>query len=258
MKFNRGISVERISPLGFHYGEGVVGPNVEIRTLDSIRQSLLDPHCTGPDHVYAIAMDVGNLEDMPDLRERMLLFGVVTYASGRLGREPVRSQGHIHAVSSHCNSSTPEVYEIWEGKAYILMQETAQDNPGRCFAVHAEPGEIVIVPPGWAHATISADPGLPLVFGAWCIRDYAFEYTDVRRHGGLAFFPVLNEDGSITWQHNDCYMPVHLIEKKPNTYEALGLCSNVPIYMQYRNNHDAFHFVYDPACAQKIWLDFIP
>ena len=31
----------------------------------------------------------------------IIVFGAVTYASGKLGDEPVRSQGHVHRVSSH-------------------------------------------------------------------------------------------------------------------------------------------------------------
>ena len=40
----------------------------------------------------------------------------------------------------------------------------------------------VIVPPGWVHATISADPKQPLTFGAWCDRDYGFEQALKERH----------------------------------------------------------------------------
>jgi glucose-6-phosphate isomerase len=258
MEFYPGFPIESTSPPNFRYGEGVVGPAVEIRTLDSIRASLLDPRCDGPGQVYAIAMDVGMAEDLPDLRERMLLYGAVTYAKGRLGREPVRSQGHIHAVSACCGSSTPEVYEIWEGEACILMQESARDDPGRCFAVHAWPGEVVVVPPGWAHATISADPERPLAFGAWCVRDYAFDYGDVRTHGGLAFFPLLDETGGIRWQRNTRYTAGELIEKTPESYLSLGLRPSVPIYTQYRENRDAFLFVYKPQCACQVWRSFTP
>jgi hypothetical protein len=44
----------------------------------------------------------------------------------------------------------PEVYEIWDGTAYIYMQEHSADDPGRCYAVVAKPGDIVVVPPAWA------------------------------------------------------------------------------------------------------------
>lgn len=52
-----------------------------------------------------------------------------------------RSQpGHVHRISQHSGWSPPELYEIWQGKAIIYMQEYVDDDPGRCFAVLAEAG----------------------------------------------------------------------------------------------------------------------
>src|ERR1035438_5337169 len=110
-------------PLAFDYGQGVFGPYPELRSLDAIRYSLLSPNCNGPDPVYCIAMDVRRKEHTEALRQRMLLFGVVAYESGRLGDEPVRSQGHVHAIAPHCGWSTPELIEIWQGSAIIYAQE---------------------------------------------------------------------------------------------------------------------------------------
>ena len=195
-----------ITPLsvdeGFRLGADCFDKGTEFRKLDSVRKSLRDPNCDGPENVYAIMMDVGRKTDLPAMQQRMLLYGVVTYAAGQLGDEPIRSQGHIHKVSAHCGWSTPEVYEIWTGKAVIYMQESGQDDPGRCFAVEAGAGDVVIVPPGWVHATISADPKQPLTFGAWCDRDYGFAYADVRRHGGIAWFPLLTAEGKLRWTPN--------------------------------------------------------
>ena len=193
-------------PFGFQYGPETFGPEVEVRKLDDIRQSLLDPNSDGPEEVYAIAMDVGKKKHKDLLINKHLLYGTVTYAAGVLGKEPVRSQGHVHKQSEYANGwSTPEVYEIWKGQAVIYMQESAKDDPGRCYAVFANPGEVVIVPPGWGHATISANPDIPLTFGAWCDRDFGFDYEDVRAHGGLAWFPLINENKEITWQQNHAY-----------------------------------------------------
>ncbi len=173
MNFYPGFDIEPTTqPMGFEYGADVLGPPVENRSLDSIRKSLLYPACDGPAIVYAISMDVCKKKHFPVLQNLHLLYGAVTYAAGRLGNEPVRSQGHIHKVSPLSGWSTPEVYEIWSGKAIIYMQETADDDPGRCFAVMALPGEVVIVPPYWAHATISADPVQPFPFVAWCVCEY--------------------------------------------------------------------------------------
>ena len=259
MNFDPGFDIEPLSvDEGFRLGAGCFDRGVEFRKLDSLRGSLREPDCDGPVNVYAIMMDVGRREDLPAMEERMLLYGVVTYAAGRLGREPIRSQGHIHKVSAHCGWSTPEVYEIWTGRAVIYMQETGEDAPGRCYAVEAGPGDVVIVPPYWVHATVSADPDQPLTFGAWCDRDYGFVYDQVRSHGGIAWFPLLKEDGYLTWEKNPAYQTDELIIKGPSTYAALGLEKGKPIYRQFREDPDRFLFVSDPKRAADVWARFIP
>ncbi|MDR1593438.1 MAG: glucose-6-phosphate isomerase [Prevotellaceae bacterium] len=257
--FNQGIEIQAVmNPMGFIYGNDVFGPQAELRRLDDIRNSLMNPRCEGPEIVYAIAMDVGKHRHRQLLHELNLLYGVVTYAAGRLGREPVRSQGHIHKISPRCRWSTPEVYEIWSGKAVIYMQETDGDEPGRCFAVHAASGEVVIVPPGWVHATISASPDEPLTFGAWCDRDYGFVYDGVRRHGGIAWFPVFDDNDRIEWLANPAYRPSELIVKPPCSYETLGVRSGTSIYSLFEDNPDTFRFVSDPQLKKDVWNNFIP
>jgi glucose-6-phosphate isomerase len=259
MNFNPGFYIlPTTQPMGFAYGPGVFGPLVENRSLDSIRKSLRDPFCSGPDTVYSIAMDVGKSEHLPLLKELHLLYGAVTYAAGRLGDEPVRSQGHIHKVSPFSGWSTPEVYEIWSGKAIIYMQEKAEDQPGRCFAVLAGPGDVVIVPPYWAHATISADPETPLTFGAWCDREYGFEYEDVRVHNGMAWFPIISENGNIEWLKNDKYLDCELIVKSPEIYSQLGIEPGKPIYTQFEENPEKFGFVPRPQIVKEVWEGFVP
>lgn len=246
------------NPLGFVYGPGVFGPACELRRLDDIRPSLRDPQCSGPEIVYAVAMDVGTEDRRADLLGRNLLFGAVTCASGRLGEEPVRSQGHIHAVSASCGRSTAELYEIWSGRAVILMQETAEDDPGRCFAVTADAGEVVVVPPGWAHATISADPRQPLTFGAWCVRDYGFDYRGVREHGGLAWFPRLVGE-TLTWEPNPRYPHRSmLVQKRPEPYRQFNLRPGVPVWQQYVANPDTVMWVPRPERADVHWAAFTP
>lgn len=258
MKYYPGFDIAPTTdPMGFSYGTGVFGPEVENRTLDAIRGSLRNPACTGPDVVYSIAMDVGKVEHQPLLDQLHLLYGAVTYAAGTLGDEPVRSQGHIHAISPLSGWSTPEVYEIWDGEAIIYMQEYAEDHPGRCFAVYAQPGDVVIVPPYWAHATISANPLKPLTFGAWCDRAYGFDYKGVRAHQGLAWFPLV-EQGTLRWEANPMYNSSDLIRKSPGDYSALGIRRGEAIYTTFERSPETFLYVPHPETCTAVWENFIP
>lgn len=259
MIFNPGFDIEPImNPMGFKYGSDVFGPQVENRYLKDIRKSLSDPLCDGPEIVYSIAMDVGKAKHKELLEQMHLLYGVVTYAAGRLGKEPIRSQGHIHWVSKYSGWSTPEVYEIWEGEAIIYMQEYAEDNPGRCFAVYAKAGDVVIVPPYWAHATISANPEHPLTFGAWCDREYGFEYDGVRSHKGIAWFPLFDKDGKIEWQANPCYQPSELICKAPADHPELGIVKGEAIYRTFERAPETFLYVPKPGLKESVWKNYEP
>lgn len=259
MSFYPGFDIKPVfDPLGFEYGKGVFGPEVEYRKLDAIRKSLMDPNCEGPENVYAIAMDVGNEADKPAMLERDLLFGVVTYAKGLLGKEPVRSQGHIHAISPSCNSSTCEVYEIWRGTAIIYMQERAEDDPGRCYAVIAHEGDVVIVPPYWAHATIVGDVTKNMTFGAWCVRDYGFDYVGVRKHKGVAFFPIVNKEGKMEFIKNENYDDCHLIIKEARDYSDFGIEKGIPVYTQFQKDPDHFLFVSKPETRKDLWENYEP
>ena len=257
--FSPGLEVRALGdPLGFEYGPGVFGPAPEMRSLDAIRKSLRDPGCSGPDPVYAIVMDVGREEHRAELLRRHLLFGVVTYAKGRLGTEPVRSQGHVHRKAAHSGWSPPELYEIWSGRAIVTMQEHAADDPGRCFAIEAGPGEVVVVPPGWAHATVSADPGEPMTFGAWCDRQYGFEYAEVRSRGGLAHFPLVGPHGRVLWAPNPRYAARPLVERRARPYPELALVSGEPIYRTFARDPEAVQWVSNPARLAGLWERFEP
>jgi glucose-6-phosphate isomerase, archaeal len=256
--FDPGFDIRlRPDSLGFQYGAGIFGPDPELRRLDDIRKSLRDPQCSGPDPVYGIAMDVGKATDLPELQRRYLLFGAVAYASGRLGDEPVRSQGHVHAIAPHCGWSTPELFEIWEGRAIIYAQQSAAGNPGRCIAVEAGPGDHIVVPPGWAHAVINASESERMVFGALCERQYGFVYDEVRAHGGLAWFPLLR-NGHIEWQPNPRYAASSLKVHNARTYPELGILPGVPLYRQFESAPDRLQWVSEPASVASLWTTMEP
>lgn len=259
MTFDPGMGVmPQRKPLGFRYDPGTFGPSPEMRSLDGIRQSLRDPHCKGPDPVYAIVMDIGRGNIRSELERKMLLFGAVVYSSGTLGKEPVRSQGHVHHVSSHSGWSPPEVYEIWDGLAYVYMQERAADDPGRCYAILAKPGDIVVVPPRWAHAAMSADPSQVMALGALCDREYSFDYDAIRQRKGLAWYPIVTTNSAIEWEHNPRYRKTNLEIRGPRTYPEFGFVREGSLYTQVARDIQRFSWVSKPFLCEKLWEHFEP
>ena len=259
MRFDPGIGVVPVrEPLGFRYEPGVFGPQPELRPLDAIRPSLRDPACSGPDPVYAIAMDVGREEIRSELEKRMLLFGVVTYPAGQLGEEPVRSQGHVHRVSRHSGWRPPEVYEIWEGAAYVYMQENAADDPGRCYAILAQPGDIVVVPPGWAHGAGSANPSDFMTLGALCDREYGFEYGEIKKRKGFAWYPLVTSKKTIEWVPNPRYKTRDIEVRRPRDSVDLGIVRGRSLYQLAAEDLERFAWVSKPGLVQDVWKYFEP
>lgn len=238
------------------YDQDVFGPEPELRRLHEVRPALRDPQCSGPDPVYAIYMDVGLKQHQAELHRRMLLFGVVVYAAGQLGAEPVRSQGHIHAVAPHCGWSPPEIFEIWEGRAIIYAQQVVADDPGSCVAIYADPGDKIVVPPGWAHYVVNADCARPMVFAAWCDRQYGFLYDEIRKRRGLAWFPILETGNAIRWEPNPNYRTQAISTRVASDHPELNLQTNVPIYHHFAENPESLQWVSQPSLMSHLWDRF--
>ena len=139
-----------------------------------------------------------------------------------------------------------------------IRKEFAEDNPGRCFAVYAGPGDVVIVPPYWVHATISANPTHPLTFGAWCDREYGFVYDGVRKHNGIAWYPVFDEQNKIRWMVNPSYQTTELTCKSPSGYDMFGIEKGKSIYQLFEEDPDTFLFVPSPQLKAEQWKEFVP
>lgn len=258
VRWNRDINFDERSR-SFVYGEGVLGPPAEVRRLDDIRDTFLDSSANGPDWLYAIAMDVYREEHRTILEDAMILLGVVAYNRGCVGREPVRSQGHVHRVSSHSGWSPPEIFEIWQGRAIVVMQESTDEDDGTCYAVSAEPGDHVIVPPGWPHMVVNASRDEPMVFGAVCDRGYeGFEYNLLREREGFAYLPVFGDNGGIRWERNGNYRSPRLVEKRPGRYEGCAACTDGGVYTTMCEQPDRFAFVARPGRCRDLWKQFIP
>ena len=165
----------------------------------------------------------------------------------------------MHRVAAHSGWSPPELYEIWSGRAIVYMQERAAHDPGRCFAIEAGPGEVVVVPPGWAHATVSADAGEPMTFGAWCDREYGFEYDEVRARGGLAWFPLLGaRRAGSSGRRTRATRRGPSSERRARAYPELGLVAGEPIYRTFARDPEAVQWVSDPARVAQLWPAFEP
>ena len=73
---------------------------------------------------------------------------------GCIGDEFHMTKGHFHAVRER-----GEVYLGLSGAGYVVLQT----DDGQARHVHMAPGEVVYVPPSWAHRTVNTGE-TPLIF----------------------------------------------------------------------------------------------
>ena len=132
------------------------------------------------------------------------------------------------------------------------------DNPGRCYAVIAKPGDIVVVPPERAHAAISAEPSDFMALGALCDREYGFDYEGIRKRKGLAWYPIVTPEGGIEWAPNPCYQRTMLEVRRPRDYRELGFVHGYSLYEQSVRDLDRFAWVSTPALCAGCWKHFEP
>ena len=169
------------------FGPGIVTAPVIVRRLDEVRSLLRDPQSAGPDHLYTIYMGVEVAERAETLRSLGLGYGAVVYNHGSLGGEALRSQGHVHSAREATGVVYSEIYEFWHGRGLVYMQDRATADVTDVIAIEASAGDKVVIPPGWAHATVNVGDE-PMAFGAVYALEAQLLYQPLRQLQGTAHY----------------------------------------------------------------------
>jgi glucose-6-phosphate isomerase len=183
-----------VQALTLQFAPGITTAPVVVRRLDEVRTLLRDPRSTGPDHLYTIYMDIRVPGIAETLRAHGLGYGAVVYNHGALGREALRSQGHVHSAPAATGVAYSEVYEFWHGRGLVYMQDRASADVTDVIVIEAGPGDKVAIPPGWAHATVNAGDGA-MAFGAVYALDARLLYEPLRALQGTAHYVLA--DGTL-------------------------------------------------------------
>lgn len=240
------------SNLTLDFGPQMIHPEGEQRLLDQVRASLEDPQAQGPEHLYTIYMDIARAQDIAALKEQGLLYGAVVYNSGTVGRERLRSQGHIHSEKPGTGLRYSEIYEFWTGEGLIYMQKECAPNVSRAIIVPVKAGDKVVIPFGWVHLVVTQGDNV-LSFGAWCARENQLEYAELRALGGPAYF--FQADGSLTKNPN--YQSVASVEyMQPGDLPNPGIPADRPIYSSWLEKPELYTFMANPEVIGDIWKDF--
>jgi glucose-6-phosphate isomerase len=235
--------------LTLDFGPNIMHPPGEIRRLDDVRAMLADPAASGPEQLYTIYMDIYEHGDGEVLREQGLLYGAVVYNHGTVGKEWLRSQGHVHSEKIDVGLRYSEIYEFWTGHGYIYLQKECRPAVSRAFLVRVGPGDRLVIPFGWVHLVINAGAEV-MSFGAWCARENTLEYDQLRLLGGPAHFVLTN--GRVV--KNPRYESVADVQyATPIEFPDLGLPRERPIYTSWRDDPARLAFMARPELVGDPW-----
>ena len=245
----------RLNPerLSLDFGSDVEHPAAEIRTLAQVRPMMGDRHGgdTGPDHLYTIYMDICRRDDRQALHDQGLLYGSVIYNHGTIGRERLRSQGHLHAEKPGSGLRYSEVYEFWTGTGFVFLQKESAPVVTRAYLVRVRAGDKLVIPFGWVHLVVTEGEEV-LSFGAWCARANSLEYAQLQALGGPCYY--FPDGGKPAVNPRYASVPA-LIQAKASELPLLGIPTDPPIYTSWGENPGLYRFLAEPAAIGDIWAD---
>lgn len=225
-------------------------PAEEARSLAALRPVLRDPDATGPDPAYRMYRGAGVPAQLEVPGRLGLRFDLTVLRAGRIGHEPVKTFGHAHPPAPGGDVSYPELYQVLHGQAWILLQRQ-QGEMTELFAIPAGPGDLVLIPPGFAHATVNGGDG-PLVLANWVCGSFASDYEGVRARRGMAFYRLADR-----WEPNPRYPRPVLYRAAPTPAGLLGLKPGEPVYAWGVRQPERLGFLSRPAEQPEPWREAV-
>ncbi len=209
------------------FGSKRVKPN--IRTLFDMKEVAYDRGWlsgAGNIELYYMYRELSlSKNDALTMREHGLRYDITVIPPRMLGCEFVKTAGHYHPIVPGTGVTFPEIYEVLSGEAHYVMQMPEGNKIKDVVLVKANPGDKVIIPPGYGHLTINASNKV-LKMANWVARDFESVYAPIKEMGGGAYFIL--ENGIVRNSH---YIEVPEIrELNPTNVREAGLQKNREMY----------------------------
>jgi glucose-6-phosphate isomerase len=214
--------------------------------------------------LYFMFRDLHLPEHQSLFREKGIRYDITVLVPGTIGREYVKTAGHYHPFKPGTTYTYPEVYEVLYGEAHYLLQKpTNLIKPGEgveeVIVVAAEPGDKVLIPPGFGHITIN--PGSDFLIMSNLVADnFNSIYEPLREMGGAGYcqlsFPV-NEQEPL-FVANPCYPscpPLHF--SRPVELSQFLLEKNTPQYHAFVQHPQNFTYLTHPEDFQEEFKKYL-
>jgi glucose-6-phosphate isomerase len=199
-----------------------------IRTIEEMKEVLLDKSVSTPRELYFMYRDVNVPKDIPEIKNNNLRYDITVIRPGFLGKEYMKTAGHYHP------GLFPELYEVLNGQAWCLLQKRAPDDFQKItdvILVKAKAGEKIVCIPEYGHILINPSDKEVLVTANWVSSNFSSDYSLYKKAGGAAYF-FEKVNGSTKISKNKFFKEIAPIKNclpNPNI-EIFGLKKDKPIY----------------------------
>ncbi|TSA46218.1 hypothetical protein D4R52_00935 [bacterium] len=252
-----GLPIELREDLFLDFAGSVAPVAPAIRDFSSMRSYLKD--ASSPywrRDVYHMYRGVAREEHEQAIREANLEYDLTVIPPGKIGNEYVKTIGHYHAYKPGAPVRYPEVYEVVYGKVFWILQSASDDleRLEKVYAISAERGEKIIVPPGYGHVSVNPTDDV-LILSNWQSLGNKGIYEPYEKHNGAAYYVTeahrLGTNGKTTqdfeFAPNLTYNHVpKLIHAKPRELPQYDLRSALPVYFTGTKNLKSLDFLNNP------------
>lgn len=227
----------------------------DVRELEDIRDLIYDKKWLKKAknfELYYMYRDLAENElDRMKIIDSDLRYDITIMFPMMLGKEFNKTLGHDHPVVPGTSITYPELYEVLEGEAIFLLQDTKDEEIKDVFAVKAKKGDKVIILPNYEHLIINASDK-ELKICNWICRGFASNiYKPFRARHGFSYYAVKSlskskKSDKVKWVKNENYESIPEIRfEEPNNFYNFDLDKNQLIY-KLVNNLEKIEFLINP------------
>lgn len=221
----------------------------DVRELKDIEDVVFDKEwlkTAGSFELYHMYRDLSENEEEHDkIFANNLRYDITIIFPKMLGNEFNKTFGHDHPIVPGTAITYPELYEVLEGEAIFLLQDSADEKIKDVFAIKAKAGNKVVIPPNYEHLIINASDK-ELKTCNWICRSFGSNiYKPFKLRHGFCYYATRGTNG-IEWIKNENYISVPELrfEQANNLYD-FKIEENKPIY-DLVNNLAKLEFLENP------------
>lgn len=169
----------------------------DIRYLDDVRKVLADQEWSRNTANFELYYMYRKLK-----QENKLNYNVTVIPAKMLGKEFIKTKGHVHI------GNYEETYTVLEGEAIFFMQKTNGNIVEDVYAVQAKKGETAIMKSGYGHVTINPSKNQDLKTEDWTSINCKSDYSLFEKLQGACYY--YTADGWVKNPHYKNIPPIRL------------------------------------------------